>query len=263
MTANNLLDDLGGMLLAGTIEVVDLTCILGPDTPIFQKSTDPAKAAPKIEINKISEYDADGPFFAWNWMVLSEHSGTHFVAPHHWTTGKDHTDGYTDGIPEQNFVAPMNVIDCSDQVAKNPDYLLSEKAVKIWEREHGEIHQGDWVVMRSDWDRYSNDPANFLNISETGAHFPSPSVDCIEYILSKGAVGWGSQCGSTDAGQANKMTPQFPAHSLMHRSNRYGLAGLVNLDKLPAKGAILIAAPLKIENGTGSPVRALALIPKG
>ncbi|MFT5159134.1 MAG: kynurenine formamidase [Paracoccaceae bacterium] len=117
--------------------------------------------------------------------------------------------------------------------------------------------------MRSDWDRYSNDPANFLNISETGAHFPSPSVDCIEYILSKGAVGWGSQCGSTDAGQANKMTPQFPAHSLMHRSNRYGLAGLVNLDKLPAKGAILIAAPLKIENGTGSPVRALALIPKG
>jgi kynurenine formamidase len=85
----------------------------------------------------------------------------------------------------------------------------------------------------------------------------------IDYLIGKGIVGWGSQCIGTDAGQAGGMTPPFPAHNLLHKANRYGLASLANLDKLPPKGAILIAAPLKIERGTGSPIRALALVPKG
>jgi kynurenine formamidase len=85
----------------------------------------------------------------------------------------------------------------------------------------------------------------------------------IEYLIGKGIVGWGSQCIGTDAGQAGGMNPPFPAHNLLHKHNRYGLASLANLDKLPAKGAILIAAPLKIKNGTGSPIRALALVPRG
>ena len=89
-----------------------------------------------------------------------------------------------------------------------------------------------------------------------------PTAEVIEYLLSKGIVGWGSQCIGTDAGQAGGMEPPFPAHNLLHKANRYGLASLANLDKLPAKGAILIAAPLKIENGTGSPIRALALVPR-
>ena len=84
----------------------------------------------------------------------------------------------------------------------------------------------------------------------------------IQYLLDKGIVGWGSQCIGTDAGQAGGMTPPFPAHNLLHKHNCYGLASLANLDKLPPKGAILIAAPLKIQNGTGSPIRALALVPR-
>jgi isatin hydrolase len=84
----------------------------------------------------------------------------------------------------------------------------------------------------------------------------------IDYLLAKGIVGWGSQCIGTDAGQAGGMTPPFPAHNLLHKNNCYGLASLANLDRLPAKGAILIAAPLKIAKGTGSPIRALALVPR-
>ena len=100
----------------------------------------------------------------------------------------------------------------------------------------------------------------FLNADETGPHTPGPTAEVIEYLISKGIVGWGSQCIGTDAGQAGGMTPPFPAHNLLHKNNCYGLASLANLDKLPPKGAILIAAPLKIENGTGSPIRALALV---
>jgi kynurenine formamidase len=84
----------------------------------------------------------------------------------------------------------------------------------------------------------------------------------VEYLLSRKIVGWGSQCIGTDAGQAGGMTPPFPAHNLLHRDNCFGLASLANLDKLPAKGAIMVCAPLKIARGTGSPIRALALVAK-
>ena len=262
MKASDIVENLGVMLASGGVEVVDCSGVLGPDTPILQLPPDFAKNTPKVEIHKISEYDNDGPSFAWNWMVLGEHSGTHFDAPHHWITGKDYEDGYTDKLDVQRLVAPINVIDCSKESAENEDFLLTADHVKAWEDEHGEIKAGEWVVMRSDWDSRVDDEGKFLNADETGPHSPGPTPDCIEYLLSKKIVGWGTQCIGTDAGQAGGMEPPYPAHNLLHRDNCFGLASLANLDKLPAKGAILIAAPLKIQNGTGSPIRALALVPK-
>ena len=261
MDAQKTLRSVGKMLVDGRIDVVDLSAPLGPATPILQLPPDFAKNTPRVEIHKISEYDSDGPFFAWNWLVLGEHTGTHFDAPHHWVTGKDFTDGYTDSIKASNFVAPVNVIDCSAEAAENPDYLLDANGVRSWEAKNGALNAGEWVLMRTDWDKRNHDEAEFLNSDENGPHSPGPTVDCIEYILSKGVLGWGTQCIGTDAGQAGGMTPPFPAHNLLHGANKYGLASLANLDRLPAKGAVLIAAPLKIVRGTGSPIRAMALIP--
>ncbi len=263
MSAANLLTQLAEHLASGGIEVVDCTGTLGPDTPILQLPEDFARNTPKVEIHKISEYDDDGPFFAWTWMVLGEHTGTHFDAPHHWVTGKDFEDGYTDTLDIKRVVAPVNVLDFSAECAEDPDFLLTIDHVNAWEAEHGEIKAGEWVVLRSDWDKRAHDEALFLNANETGPHTPGPTAEVIEYLIGKGIVGWGSQCIGTDAGIAGGMTPPFPAHNLLHANNRFGLASLANLDKLPAKGAILIAAPLKIVKGTGSPIRALALVPKG
>ena len=263
MSAANLLTQLAEHLTSGGIEVVDCTGTLGPDTPILQLPEDFARNTPKVEIHKISEYDDDGPFFAWNWMVLGEHTGTHFDAPHHWVTGKDFSDGYTDTLDIKRVVAPVNVLDFSAECSKDPDFLLTIDHMKAWEAEHGEIKAGEWVVLRSDWDQRAHDEALFLNANETGPHTPGPTAEVIQYLIDKGIVGWGSQCIGTDAGLAGGMTPPFPAHNLLHANNRFGLASLANLDKLPAKGAILIAAPLKIVKGTGSPIRALALVPKG
>ncbi|PQO23795.1 cyclase [Rhodobacteraceae bacterium WD3A24] len=263
MSAANTINELGGLLLSGKVEVVDLSSPLGPETPILQLPPDFAKNTPKVEIHKISEYDEDGPFFAWNWMVLGEHSGTHFDAPHHWVTGKDYKDGFTDTLDVQRLIAPVNVIDCSKEAAENADFLLTDEHIKAWEKEHGEIGRDEWVVMRTDWDRYADDEEKFLNTDENGPHSPGPTPEAVEYLLSKGIVGWGSQCIGTDAGSAGGMEPPFPAHNFLHRDNKFGLASLANLDKLPAKGAILIAAPIKIKRGTGSPIRALALVPKG
>ncbi len=264
MASADTLKSLGEMLLAGDIAVVDCTGVLGPKTPLLKlPAALGVQDTPTIEVHRISEYDSDGPFWAWNWLKLGEHSGTHFDAPHHWITGKDYPDGYTDTLDIQRVVAPVNVIDCSAEAAENPDFLLTADQVKNWEARHGEIGAGEWVVLRSDWDRRAHDEALFLNEDESGPHSPGPTAECIEYLIGKGIVGWGNQCIGTDAGQAAGMEPPFPAHNLLHRENRFGLASLANLDKLPPKGAILIAAPLKIENGTGSPIRALALVPKG
>mgnify|MGYP005751782023 CR=1 FL=1 len=262
MTSAAVLQNLGAMILSGGIEVVDCSGTLGPDTPLLKLPPELAKDTPPIKIHKISEYDKDGPFWAWNWLELGEHSGTHFDAPHHWITGKDNPAGYTDTLDVQRLIAPVNVMDFSKEAAENNDFLLTIDHVKAWEAQHGEIKAGEWVVMRSDWDKRNHDEALYLNADENGPHTPGPTAEVIQYLIEKGIVGWGTQCIGTDAGLAGGMTPPFPAHNLLHANDRFGLASLTNLDKLPPKGAILIAAPLKIKEGTGSPIRALALVPK-
>ncbi|MYM54056.1 cyclase family protein [Thalassovita mangrovi] len=260
MTSQETLAQLATSLLDGSVKVIDCTAVLGPKTPLLKLPPELADDTPPIEIHKISEYGDRGPFWAWNWLKLGEHSGTHYDAPHHWITGKDYPDGAVDTINPQNFVAPANVIDCSKEAAANSDFLLTKDAVIAWEKEHGEIKEGEWVLMRTDWDQYNDDEDKFLNADENGPHTPGPDAECIQYLMDKKALGWGTQCIGTDAGAAGGFEPPFPAHNLLHKHNRYGLASLTNLDKLPAKGAILVTAPLKIENGTGSPIRALALV---
>ncbi|GAB1381661.1 cyclase family protein [Pararhodobacter aggregans] len=260
MNASNVLTQLAGLLATGGIEVVDCTGTLGPDTPLLKLPPELAKDTPPIKIHRISEYDQDGPFWAWNWLELGEHSGTHFDAPHHWITGKDYSDGYTDTLDIKRVVAPVNVLDFSAECAADPDFLLTVEHIDAWEAKHGAINAGEWVVLRSDWDKRAHDEALFLNANETGPHTPGPTAEAIQHLIAKGIVGWGSQCIGTDAGLAGGMNPPFPAHNLLHANNRFGLASLANLDKLPPKGAILIAAPLKIAQGTGSPIRALALV---
>ncbi|WP_323037620.1 aminotransferase class V-fold PLP-dependent enzyme [Pararhodobacter sp.] len=262
--ADTVLGALGEMLLSGAVRVIDCSAVLRPSTPLLRLPEDFAVNTPPIEIHRICEYDKDGPWWAWNWLKLGEHSGTHFDAPHHWLSGKEYTDGFTDTLDLQRVVAPVNVIDCTREATENPDFLLTARHVKDWEAQHGDVGAGEWVVMRTDWDRFSHDPRLFLNEDpgpqEGGAHTPGPSPDCIDYLLGKGIVGWGTQCVGTDAGMAATFNPPFPAHNSLHRDNCFGLASLCNLDQLPPKGAILIATPLKIEQGTGSPIRAIALV---
>ncbi|MFV0301846.1 MAG: cyclase family protein [Paracoccus sp. (in: a-proteobacteria)] len=263
MDAKEVLGALAGLLASGEVEVVDLTGVLGPETPLLKLPPELAVDTPPVRIHEISNYDRNGPFWAWNWLELGEHSGTHFDAPHHWITGKDYADGFTDTLDVQRLIAPVNVLDFSGEAAANPDFLLTVDHIRAWETEHGEIGAGEWVVLRSDWDRFAEDEARFLNADATGPHTPGPTAEAMSYLIGKGIVGWGNQCIGTDAGQAGGMEPPFPAHNLLHANNRFGLASLANLDRLPPKGAILVPAPLKIKHGTGSPIRALALVARG
>jgi len=258
--SNDLLVQLATALGSGKVRVVDLTQTLRPSTPVIQLPPPIAPSAP-FSITEISRYDDRGPAWYWNNLNLGEHTGTHFDAPVHWVTGKDFKDGATDTIPVSRFVAPAVVIDCSKEAAANEKFLCEPAHIEAFEKEHGRIPDGAWVLMRTDWSKRT-DPAKFQNMKEDGPNVPGPSVACIKFLVEKRNVnGWGVEAIGTDAGQAFAFEPAFPAHHLMHGAKKLGLASLTNLDQLPPTGAILITAPLKIENGSGSPIRALALVP--
>ena len=167
------------------------------------------------------------------------------------------------GDNDQITIGENSNIQESAVLHTDPGFLLTAERIKAWEAEHGAINAGEWVVMRTDWYKRNGSEAEFLNADETGPHTPGPTQDAIEYLISRDVMGWGSETIGTDAGSAGGMPVPFPAHTLMHKANKYGLASLCQLDRLPPKGAILIAAPLKIQHGTGSPIRALALVPRG
>ena len=146
-------------------------------------------------------------------------------------------------------------------VRRNPDFLLTPEGVEAWERRHGGIPRRAWVLLRTGWsDR--TDPAAFLNVGPDGPHSPGFDARTSRLLAhERDVLGVGVETIGTDAGQAGGFDPPFPNHSIMHGAGRFGLASLCHLDQLPPTGAIVIAAPLKIVQGSGSPVRVIAIVP--
>jgi kynurenine formamidase len=259
MTAH-VLTELGAALARGTVTIVDLTQPLGPATPVI--GLPPIFAAsPGATIEVISRYDERGPAWYWNTLRCGEHTGTHFDAPIHWVTGKDLPENACDTIPARRFVGPACVIDVVAETAADPDFLLTPAHVESWERAHGPIPAGAWVLLRTGWSRRT-DPAAFLNVGADGPHSPGFDARTSRLLAhDRDILGVGVETIGTDAGQAGRFDPPFPNHTVMHGAGKFGLASLCNLDRLPPTGAIVIAAPLKIVGGSGSPVRALAIVP--
>jgi kynurenine formamidase len=251
------LAQLATALGAGQIEVIDLTHTLDPDFPVIILPPEFGQCA-RFRMEEVSAYDHRGPAWKWHNISMSEHTGTHFDAPSHWISGRDLPLASVDEIPAEKFVGPVCVIDCSTEVAQDDDFLMTPAHIEAWEDDHGLIPEGAWVLMRTDWSKRSG--AAYLNMKEDGPHSPGPSAEAIEVLITRGIAGFGTECVGTDAGQGAHLSPPYPAHYLLHGAGKYGLQCLANLDKLPATGAILICAPLKIKNGTGSPLRVLAMV---
>ncbi len=255
-TLTRLLEDLAD----GTLRVIDLTQPLGPDTVVIDLPPQFA-ASDGVTVERISRYDEAGPAWYWNNLSFGEHTGTHFDAPIHWVTGKDHRKGSTDTIPPSKFIGPASVIDVTDQVSRDPDFLLMPEQLYGWEQRHGRVPPGAWVFLRTGWSRREGKEA-FLNVGEGGPHSPGFHQDTSRLLAEdRDVLGVGVETVGTDAGQAGTFEPPFPNHSIMHGAGKFGLASLTNLDQLPPTGAVVIAAPLKIVEGSGSPLRVIAIVP--
>lgn len=247
-------------LKAGSLRIVDLTQPLGPETPVIGLPPQ-FGSSPGVSIEEISRYDDKGPAWYWNTIRMGEHTGTHFDAPVHWITGRDLPNNTTDTIPAASFIGPACVIDITTEVTANEGYLLDVAALETWESAHGRIPRGAWVLLRTGWSKRASASA-FLNVRDDGPHGPGfDQATSLVLAAERDVLGVGVETIGTDAGQAGRFDPPFPNHNIMHGHGKFGLASLCNLDRLPPTGAVVIAAPLKIVGGSGSPVRAIALVP--
>jgi len=244
-------------LSSGSVEVVDLTAPLSSSTPLLELPPEFGQTA-RFELEEISKYDDRGPAWYWNNFHTGEHTGTHFDAPIHWVTGRDKPD--IASVPVSAFVAPAVVIDVTSQVAEDPNFLIEKEHLDAFQGEHGPFPEGGWLLCRTGWSSRLTQE-DMINNTETGPTSPGMSVECARWVAEESKLqGIGVETIGTDAGAAHSFDPPFPCHSYFLGNGKYGLAQLQNLDKLPATGSVVVAAPLKIVTGSGSPVRVLALV---
>ncbi len=254
-----LLGGLTAALSAGNMRVVDLTQLLSPDVPAITLPPEMGQCWP-FRIEQVAHYDERGPGWYWNNFSCGEHTGTHFDAPVHWMSGRHLPNNTTDTIPAEHMIAPVCVLDCSAESAADHDFLLTVDFIKSWEAEYGDIPAGSWVFMRTDWSKRT-DPVEYQNFDEEGQHTPGPGPEAVRYLVEqRDVLGFGSESIGTDAGQGAHLNPPYPCHYFMHGAGKYGLQCLTNLDLLPPTGAVIFAAPLKIKDGSGSPLRVVALV---
>ena len=249
------LGELAEALRSGSVEVIDLTAPLVDTTPILLLP-EPFANTSRFRLEQLSRYDERGPGWYWNDIHTGEHTGTHLDAPVHWITGRDKGD--VAEIAPGRLVAPAAVL---DKAGADPDYLLQVDDVKAWQAEHGPLPDGGWLLYRTGWDARAGDQDDCLNADETGPHTPGVSVECARWLAEEAPIiGLGVETVGTDAGAAHSFDPPFPCHSFLLGAGKYGLTQLQRLAELPRTGAVLIAGPLPIVSGSGSPARVLALV---
>lgn len=253
----SVLTELVDAMARGSVEVVDLTAPLSDETPILELPPEFGQTA-RFSFEEISKYDDRGPAWYWNNFRTGEHTGTHFDAPIHWITGQDLPD--VASIPTSAFVAPAVVIDVSSEVSVNPDFLIEREHLEAFQAEHGPFPDGAWLLCRTGWSSRTTQE-QMVNNTEVGPSSPGMSVDCARWVAEESVLqGIGVETIGTDAGAAHSFEPAFPCHTFMMGNSKYGLTQLQNLDQLPPTGAVVMAPPLKIVRGSGSPVRVLALV---
>ncbi|HEU4974953.1 MAG TPA: cyclase family protein [Baekduia sp.] len=252
--------DLIASLADGSVEVVDLTQPLSESTPVLVLP-EPFANTPHLSRRRLSAYDDAGPAWAWDVLELGEHTGTHFDAPKHWITGKDGED--VASVAPSRLVGPAVVIDRTAEVEADPGYLLTVADLEAYEAEHGPIGPGSWILFRTGWGSRAHDEGAFLNAGPEGPVTPGPDVDASRWLAEHpNVVGFGVETVGIDAGAAGGFDPGFPVHNFLLGAGRYGLTQLANLDALPVAGALIVVAPLKLVDGTGSPSRVLAFVPR-
>lgn len=261
MTEQSPILALAEAITKGDVRVVDITQPLSPETPALVL---PAQFGQCIGFSsrEVSRYDERGVAWYWNEFTMNEHTGTHFDAPVHWVTGKDLPNNAVDSLPVQDLIAPAIVLDFSAEAAADAGFLLTRDHIERWEARNGPIPPRHWVLFRTDWSKRSGDA--YTNRREDGPHTPGPDVGAVRFLVDeRDVLGFGVETIGTDWGQAHLLDPPYPAHHFLHGAGRYGLQCLAHLDLLPPRGAMVIAPPLKIVGGSGSPLRVLALVPNG
>ncbi|HZD05996.1 MAG TPA: cyclase family protein, partial [Longimicrobiales bacterium] len=208
---------------------------------------------------------ANGPteggwFYSAYTFSAAEHGGTHLDAPVHFAEGRLTADR----IPLDGLIGPAAVVDVTARA--DADYLVTVEDLTGWEAAHGMLPDGGMLLLRTGWGRRYDDRAAYLGTGETGPnaipllHFPGLSPDAAQWLVdNRGIVAVGIDTPSLDYGQS----ADFQVHRILYAENVSGFENVADLDLLPETGAFVVALPMKIEGGSGGPLRIAAFVPNG
>ena len=196
--------------------------------------------------------EKNGYFTRSFWML--EHYGTHLDAPAHFPPGKTTVDQ----IPVKQLFGPAVVMDVRAESGKDADYQLSVARVEEWEKRHGRIPEGAIVLLRTGWASRWPDVQKYRNQDAQGKmHFPGFSAEGAKLLIGRKVSGLGCDTLSIDYGAS----ADYAVHHLSLGAGLYHLENLADMSELPETGAFLVVAPIKLEGGSGGPVRVFALLP--
>lgn len=231
-------------------EWVDLTHEFGPDSPHFS-------AFDSAEFKTL--FDHDDGFFAQQFTFPGQY-GTHIDAPIHFVPGDKR---YVHELELQELVLPLVVIDKSEDATENPDLTLYSDDILEFEEEHGKIEAGSFVALRTDWSKRWPDQDAFDNKDETGnSHTPGWSVEALQFLFEQRNIkAIGHETFDTDAAVDFQKNGALVAEYYVLDRDTFQVEVMTNLDKVPAKGAVIFNIVPKAKGATGFPVRSFAILP--
>jgi kynurenine formamidase len=201
-----------------------------------------------------------GFYYAANNFFTSEHGGTHLDAPVHFAQGRQSADQ----VPLSRLIGAAVVVDVTAAAGANADYQISVADLQRWEEQNGAIPGEAIVLLRTGYSQRWPDAERYLGTAQRGEaavanlHFPGLHPDAAKWIVANRPIkAIGIDTASIDYGQSTL----YESHRVLYEQNIPAFENLTSLERLPARGAFVIALPMKIRGGSGAPLRAVAIVP--
>ncbi len=184
-------------------------------------------------------------------LVMNEHNGTHVDAPAHFISdSQPHAHVTIDQVPLTRLIGRGARLDCRQ--FKEGD-LVPESFVIDWEAQHGALEAGDIVLFNFGWSAHWGLRPQSRRYLED---WPGVNMRAAEYLIAKSIAALGVDTLSPDPPGALRTNP---IHPVLLEKQVLIIENLCNLDQLP-DFFLFLALPLKIRAGSGSPIRAIALV---
>jgi len=234
------------IVLPNRAKVIDLTQPLNSSVPTYDGK------ANEFKYQILSTVDKDG--YGSGAFFTHEHLGTHIDAPVHFCPGGTSIDQ----IDPSNLLLPAAIIDVQEEVKKNPDYSLTREKIKEFEKKNT-IPPHAAVLLLTGWSKRYFIDGQYRNVDSKGVmRYPGFSLEAAKYLVNDHKI---AALGIDTLSIDNGPSQDFPVHKFVLSHGLFMVENLANLDQLSNNGTVVIFAPLKIEGGTGSPARVLALVP--
>ena len=227
-------------------QFVDLTHSFGPETPVWS-GFGQARMSPAADPKTKKPYTLKDDGFRTTFYEMVGQYGTHVDPPAHFAEG-----GITmDEIPLKDMILPLIVLDGTPYLTKEPNHAFSVADLMAWEKKHGRVPRGAFVALRTDMYKDFDNPERFKR-----APFPAWAFETIKFLYEqRGVTATGHESLDTDT------TDKMESETYLLQKGHYQIEVMANLDKVPAKGALIVVSWPKVKKGLGFPARAFAILP--